>query len=73
MYIRVEQVETAKEGNKLDFKHIDNNHEDNPKRFNIVWRLNIEIPIIVLIREKCIQNASLLVRAAIGNYEAGNL
>ena len=37
---------------KLDYKHIDTNHRDYPKRFDKVKRLNIKRPIVILMRGK---------------------
>ena len=42
----------AKVGGKLYYKHIDANHKDDLKRFDMFKRLNIELPIFVSMRGK---------------------
>ena len=48
--IRVKQVDTAKDGGELKYIHV--NHEDDWEKFVIVERLNIELPIVILMSEK---------------------
>ena len=50
--LELREDDTAKGCGELDYKHIDTNDEDDRKRFAIVQRLNIEHPIVILMRGK---------------------
>ena len=52
----MKEVDIAKDGGKLKYTHVDTNHADNPKMFN--ERLNIKLPIIVLMSGKLHQRTS---------------
>ena len=50
--IDLKEVDATKDGGELKYKHIDINHEDDLKWFDTFERLNIELPIIVLMNGK---------------------
>ena len=54
LLLELKEVDTATVGGKLDYKHldIDANHKDDSNWFDIIKRLNIEIPIVFFMSGK---------------------
>ena len=50
--LELKEVDTAKVGGEVDCNYIDTYHEDDLNWFDIVKRLNIEIPIVIWMRGK---------------------